>query len=93
MRRTALPAALALALATLLSACSLFGARAPAPVALNPAAPEPANGQGAAIAALAASLIGTRYEFGGADQSGFDCSGLAFAVGEKQYHSRVIDHT
>jgi cell wall-associated NlpC family hydrolase len=85
MRRTALPAALALALATLLSACSLFGARAPAPppVALNPAAPGPANGQGAAIAALAASLIGTRYEFGGADQGGFDCSGLALYVYER----------
>ena len=83
MPRAALPAALALALATLLSACSLFGARAPAPVAMNPAAQEPANGQGAAIAALAASLTGTRYEFGGADQGGFDCSGLALYVYER----------
>jgi cell wall-associated NlpC family hydrolase len=31
---------------------------------------------------LAASLIGTSYEFGGADLKGFDCSGLALFVHE-----------
>lgn len=29
---------------------------------------------------IAATLVGTRYQFGGADQAGFDCSGLAFYV-------------
>jgi cell wall-associated NlpC family hydrolase len=33
--------------------------------------------QGAAIARVAMRLVGTPYEFGGADQHGFDCSGLA----------------
>jgi cell wall-associated NlpC family hydrolase len=85
LRRTALPAALAPCLAALLSACSLFAARAPAPAPAptTPELPEPANAQGAAIAAFAASLIGTRYEFGGADQGGFDCSGLALYVYER----------
>ena len=38
---------------------------------------------GAAIAASAAALIGTPYEFGGADVGGFDCSGLALYVYER----------
>jgi murein DD-endopeptidase len=38
---------------------------------------------GAEIAALAASLVGTPYQFGGADQAGFDCSGLALYVHER----------
>jgi cell wall-associated NlpC family hydrolase len=33
---------------------------------------------GQSIAALAQSLVGTPYEYGGADPSGFDCSGLVF---------------
>ena len=33
--------------------------------------------QGAVIALIATQLIGTRYQFGGADRDGFDCSGLA----------------
>lgn len=62
---------------------------APAPVpAVPPAAPRvapPATlADGAALVRIAASLIGTRYEFGGADQAGFDCSGLALYV-----HQRV----
>jgi murein DD-endopeptidase len=44
-----------------------------------PAAPAP---EGTAIAALASSLIGTPYHFGGADAAGFDCSGLARYVHE-----------
>ena len=43
----------------------------------------PAPESGAAIAAIAASLIGTPYEFGGADLAGFDCSGLALYVHER----------
>ena len=38
---------------------------------------------GAAIAALAVSLVGAPYQFGGADAAGFDCSGLAFYVHER----------
>ena len=44
----------------------------------------PRTDSGAAIAALAISLVGTRYHFGGADAAGFDCSGLALYV-----HARV----
>jgi murein DD-endopeptidase len=45
------------------------------------AAPEPAAGErGMSIAALAVSLVGTPYQFGGADAGGFDCSGLALYV-------------
>jgi cell wall-associated NlpC family hydrolase len=38
---------------------------------------------GPSIAAAAAALIGTRYEFGGADLGGFDCSGFALYVYER----------
>jgi len=38
---------------------------------------------GTAIAALAISLVGAPYHFGGADAAGFDCSGLAFYVHER----------
>jgi murein DD-endopeptidase len=33
--------------------------------------------QGAVIARIATHLVGTPYQFGGADAKGFDCSGLA----------------
>jgi cell wall-associated NlpC family hydrolase len=42
-----------------------------------PTATQPQDEQGAAIARVAMRLVGTPYEFGGADQHGFDCSGLA----------------
>ena len=40
-------------------------------------APAAADEQGAVIARIAMHLVGTPYEFGGADAQGFDCSGLA----------------
>jgi murein DD-endopeptidase len=60
-------------LAMLLVACSSL--RAPPP-SFNPAA-------GAAIVSAAAAMVGTPYHFGGADQAGFDCSGLALYVHER----------
>jgi murein DD-endopeptidase len=39
--------------------------------------------QVAALAAPAAALIGSPYHFGGADEAGFDCSGLALFVHEQ----------
>jgi murein DD-endopeptidase len=68
-----LRAALALAIALLVAACSSLPA--------TPPAPRPPGG--AAIAQAAESLIGTRYHFGGADAAGFDCSGLALYVHER----------
>ena len=65
-------AALAIAVALLAAACSSVPATAPAPAQ-----------EGAAIAQAAAALIGTRYQFGGADAAGFDCSGLARYVHER----------
>lgn len=35
------------------------------------------------IAAVAASLVGKPYQFGGADAAGFDCSGLALYAHER----------
>jgi murein DD-endopeptidase len=67
-----LRAALALAVALLVAACSSL-----------PAPPAPRPQGGAAIAQAAASLIGTPYHFGGADAAGFDCSGLALYVHER----------
>lgn len=46
------------------------------------AAPPPPD-TGSQIAALAVSLVGARYHFGGADAAGFDCSGLALYVHEQ----------
>jgi cell wall-associated NlpC family hydrolase len=76
------------ALAAALGGCSLLAPRAPRPLASAPAAgapatPQPRGQAGAAIAAVAAALIGTPYEFGGADLGGFDCSGLALYVYER----------
>ena len=65
-------AALALAAALLVAACSSL-----------PAPPAPRPQGGAAIAQTAASLLGTPYHFGGADAAGFDCSGLARYVHER----------
>jgi cell wall-associated NlpC family hydrolase len=50
--------------------------------ASSPPRPEAAIGKGADIARFATQLIGTPYHFGGADQAGFDCSGLAVYVHE-----------
>jgi cell wall-associated NlpC family hydrolase len=44
-----------------------------------PSQPDP----GGQIAALAVSLVGAPYHFGGADAAGFDCSGLALYVHER----------
>ena len=52
------------------------------PVAPAPWLAAPTD-QGAVIAAVAASLVGTPYHFGGADESGFDCSGLALYVHQR----------
>jgi cell wall-associated NlpC family hydrolase len=51
--------------------------------ASHPNRPGPDTASGAAIAALAVSLVGTPYQFGGADAAGFDCSGLALYVHER----------
>ncbi len=48
-----------------------------------PSPPEPSALRGAAIARAAAQLVGTRYQFGGADAEGFDCSGLVAYVHER----------
>jgi murein DD-endopeptidase len=88
--------ALTVASSVLLGACSLFSARpavietgatpppgvAPSPVPAGSAAPATAQ-QGAAIASAASTLVGTPYHFGGADEAGFDCSGLALYVHER----------
>jgi cell wall-associated NlpC family hydrolase len=66
-------AAGALLVAALLAACAAPRQRA-----------APAPDTGATMAALAVSLVGTPYQFGGADAAGFDCSGLALYV-----HARV----
>jgi len=63
------PVAAALLVVTaLLAACAAHPRRAAAP-----------DG-GATIAALAVSLVGAPYQFGGADAAGFDCSGLVLYV-------------
>jgi cell wall-associated NlpC family hydrolase len=89
-------AAPALALATVLAACSVVAPAPPPPVPREEPPPPPAAAPptaalatapeaapGADIAALAATLVGTPYHFGGADQQGFDCSGLALYVHER----------
>lgn len=49
----------------------------------QPRRPSPPPDAGAPIAALAVSLVGSPYHFGGADAAGFDCSGLALYVHER----------
>src|SRR5437879_13320414 len=64
--------ALMIAAMLLISACSSIART-----------PEPQEQAGAAIALVAAQLVGTPYHFGGADLQGFDCSGLAFYAHER----------
>jgi cell wall-associated NlpC family hydrolase len=64
--RNTIVSALVTAAVALLAACSTV-----------PRAPEHQDERGLAIAGVAAQLIGTPYQFGGADAQGFDCSGLA----------------
>ncbi|HYL02803.1 MAG TPA: C40 family peptidase [Steroidobacteraceae bacterium] len=59
-------------LATLLVAACGTVARRPQPPDL-----------GKTMAAIAVSLVGSPYHFGGADTAGFDCSGLALYVHEQ----------
>ena len=73
-------------LAALLGGCSVLAPPPPAP--LPPAAsavppPVGASDAGAGIASLTATLLGTPYHFGGADEAGFDCSGLTLYVHER----------
>ncbi len=65
---------------SLLAACASAPPRpvaVPEPViALAP----PAQAVGARVAALARTLVGTPYRYGGDSPSGFDCSGLVYYV-------------
>jgi len=78
------------AVALLVAAC---GSLPPRPAAVPAAVPDatpvsdaplPAHSDmGAALVRIAVTLIGTRYQFGGADEVGFDCSGLVLYVHER----------
>jgi cell wall-associated NlpC family hydrolase len=48
-----------------------------------PRAPDRADDRGVVIARTAAHLIGSPYQFGGADTQGFDCSGLVVYVHQR----------
>jgi murein DD-endopeptidase len=74
-------AALALLVALALAGCATVMPPPPLPTPQPP--PPTAADSGAQIAAIATSLVGTPYQFGGADQGGFDCSGLALYVHER----------
>jgi cell wall-associated NlpC family hydrolase len=78
------PSLIAVVLATVLAlgGCASAPRPPPAPPA-QPAPPTQPGAEGRAIAAMAASLVGTPYHFGGADAAGFDCSGLALYVHER----------
>jgi cell wall-associated NlpC family hydrolase len=58
-------------------------APAPAPTPTPTVPPGAQTDAAAAIVRIAASLVGTRYQFGGADEAGFDCSGLVLYVHER----------
>jgi cell wall-associated NlpC family hydrolase len=66
-----------------LAAALLSLALTAAACATHPAAPPAPPDEGAVIAAVAASLVGKPYQFGGADAAGFDCSGLALYAHER----------
>ena len=78
-------AAPALLVVLLLAGCATAPAPAPPALPVPPPRPPPpaAADSGAQIAAIARSLVGAPYHFGGADQGGFDCSGLALYVHER----------
>lgn len=76
-------ARIVLTLAALLGGCSVLAPPPPPPPPPSAAQPAAANDAGAGIAALAATLVGTPYHFGGADEAGFDCSGLTLYVHER----------
>ena len=65
--------------AMLVAACGALPPR-PTPVPTVPTGTQ--TDAGVAIVRIAASLVGTRYQFGGADEAGFDCSGLVLYVHE-----------
>ena len=65
------------------AAAATPGIAPPAAPAATEAPPPEQLAQGAAIATAASALIGTQYHFGGADEGGFDCSGLALYVHER----------
>ena len=67
-------------IAVVLAAVFALGGCASAPRSPPPPPPEV---EGRSVAAVAASLVGTPYHFGGADGAGFDCSGLALYVHER----------
>jgi murein DD-endopeptidase len=74
--------ALLVGVSVFLGSCSLVAPRpqvSPGPVAPPLSGAQPAD-VGERIARSATALIGTPYEFGGADLTGFDCSGLAVYV-------------
>lgn len=72
MTRSLMPV---LALAGLLAGC--------ATVPRAPQAPESSPDPGGAVAGVAQGLVGTPYRFGGSDDRGFDCSGLAVYAYER----------
>jgi murein DD-endopeptidase len=73
MRAASIPSAAVTVTVLALAGCA-SSPRPPSPPQQTP---------GRAIAAVAASLVGTPYHFGGADGAGFDCSGLALYVHER----------
>ncbi len=87
MRRLALLAALSIVVGACTTAPARRGASPQAPVAagqapgaiVTPSGPQEAA---AAFVAAATAMVGKPYRYGGADPSGFDCSGLvSFAAG------------